>query len=249
MPKRLVIECEFCWEIVPIDEFVISERRCFSCYEFDKECSTQKCYAKNCEETHGLKIGTGWNRWYGLLRNEEMLVEEYYCEDCFEEYTTEKCRGCDKKHKFIDMTYIEDKKGINPWESFFCGDCSMTKTKIETNEYAGVMNSAVLKIFGDIMTYNELKDIADKKDDTTDLKISIQDLPNNDDELLLTIYFDNKIVFDNKINPRLLCNMSYYLEELNAYVEEQEEDDDDLTIEETKKVIDFWRQQDSKTHD
>ena len=129
--------------------------------------------------------------------------------------------------------------------------------QIKTIEYGEVLNSTILKVFGDEMTYNELKKYAKNENETTYLKVYFN---TGCDDILITIWFDNQIVMDKNVDINYRCDMFYYLAELEAEMLEKDEDedeDDDYELTEdidAEKIIDFWRQQDDKlnklkTHD
>jgi len=89
-------------------------------------------------------------------------------------------------------------------------------SSIEIIEYGEVLNSTLLTIFGDELSYNELKFYAKNKDETTYLKVEWN---RNNETQLIKVWFDNKEVMDKKYSINHSCDMFYHLSEL----EEEEE--------------------------
>ena len=83
-------------------------------------------------------------------------------------------------------------------------------SNITTTEYGEVSNQTILKIFGDEMTYNELKIYAN--DDTTHLSVEIN---RNEETQLVRVYLDGKEIMDKKYSIHYSCDMFYYLSELD----------------------------------
>lgn len=83
-----------------------------------------ECCGKHCDETNNLKLAMGWNRYH--LNEDEMITEQLFCEDCIEEYTTSKCKGCSETYKYTEMKY---RNGGNFGEAlyghndFYCIPC------------------------------------------------------------------------------------------------------------------------------
>ena len=94
---------------------------------------------------------------------------------------------------------------------------------IETIEYGEIMNYTLLKIFGDEMTYNELKFYAKNQGETTYLKI---DYNRNTETQLVRVWFNNKEVMDKKYCINHSCDMFYLLSEIESELEEEEEEED-----------------------
>jgi hypothetical protein len=82
---------------------------------------------------------------------------------------------------------------------------------IETIEYGEVINSCLIKIFGDEMTYNELKFYAENIDGTTFLKVETN---RNTETQLVRVWFDNQVVMDKKYSIHHSCDMFYLLSEI-----------------------------------
>jgi hypothetical protein len=83
---------------------------------------------------------------------------------------------------------------------------------IETIEYGDVMNSTLLKIFGDEMTYNELKFYAKNEDEATHLKVEFN---RNTETQLVRVWFDDKVVMDKKYCIHHSCDMFIFLNEID----------------------------------
>ena len=105
---------------------------------------------------------------------------------------------------------------------------------IETIEYGEIMNYTLLKIFGDEMTYNELKFYAKNQGETTYLKI---DYNRNTETQLVRVWFNNKEVMDKKYCINHSCDMFYLLSEIESELEEEEEEEDKEEEEDSKKCI------------
>jgi len=99
----------------------------------------------------------------------------------------------------------------------------MTRT-IETIEYGDIDNETLLLIFGDEMTYNELKIYEKNKDDATDLKIEWN---RNTETQLVRVWFNDKVVMDKKYSIHHSCDMFNYLSEFEPEEEEEEEEEDE----------------------
>lgn len=99
---------------------------------------------------------------------------------------------------------------------------------IETIEYGVVINSTLLKIFGDEMTYNELKFYSENKDDNTFLKIEFN---RNTETQLVRVWFDNQVVMDKKYSLHHSCDMFFYLSEMESEREKEEEEKSSNTSE------------------
>ena len=104
-------------------------------------------------------------------------------------------------------------------------------------DYGDVLHSTILKIFGDVLTYNELKNYTKDKDDTSHLEV--REFRNNHAGFVFMIVFiDKKKIMEKKYDYAEVKNMdmTYFLEELKNETydlaweeeeEEEEEDDDD----------------------
>ena len=99
---------------------------------------------------------------------------------------------------------------------------SATRT-IETTEYGEVSNSHILEIFGDEMTYNDLKFYAKNQNNTTYLKVEIN---RNEETQLVRVWLDNQIKMDKEYSIHYSCDMFYQLNELEKEIEVEEESED-----------------------
>lgn len=95
---------------------------------------------------------------------------------------------------------------------------------IETVTYGEVSNLSILTIFGNEMTYNELKFYAKDKDNTTHLKVEWN---RNTETQLVRVWFDNQVVMDKKYSVNHSCDMFYHLGEMEAEEEEETEEETD----------------------
>ena len=83
-----------------------------------------ECCGKHCSQTKNLKLVMGWNRLH--FTEKEMITEQLFCEDCIEEYTTSKCKGCSDTYKYTDMEYRDGGnfgEALYGHDDFFCKSC------------------------------------------------------------------------------------------------------------------------------
>ena len=93
--------------------------------------------------------------------------------------------------------------------------------KTEVTEYGNVLNSHLVTMFGDEMTYNELKLYGENHTKSTVLKV---EKTKNDESHFIRVWFDNQIVLEKNA----CCECSPMLNELNEYADyliQQEERD------------------------
>lgn len=115
-------------------------------------------------------------------------------------------------------------------ELVLCGDDLIT-----IEDYGYVMNSTICKIFGDEMTYNQLKKFNVFEDEETYLVVKTRQYNELDSSgytcrmLNFRVYFDNNdnevLTVNNKENYSL--DMIYYLRELETELCEEEEDSEE----------------------
>jgi len=83
----------------------------------------------------------------------------------------------------------------------------------ETKDYGDVINSTILKIFGDELTYNQIKPFTDEDEYT---KLVVKTFINNEKGFMfVTVWLDDKIVLDRNYKVGSSSVMLYYLEELD----------------------------------
>ena len=114
-------------------------------------------------------------------------------------------------------------------ELVLCGDDLIT-----IEDYGYVMNYTICKIFGDEMTYNQLKKFKLFENEETYLVVKTRQYNEIDSSgnkcrvLNFRVYFDNNdnevLNVNNKENNSL--DMIYYLRELESSLEEDSDDDD-----------------------
>ena len=95
----------------------------------------KECCGKHCGEKTGLKKGMGWNRYY--ITEKEMIKEQLFCQDCYENYTKEHCNSCNELLEYSELKYkIGGVYGnsINPCNQFFCKKCIIDLSKIDYDE-------------------------------------------------------------------------------------------------------------------
>ena len=95
---------------------------------------------------------------------------------------------------------------------------------IETIEYGMVSNSTLLKIFGDEMSYNELKFYAKDINDTTYLKVEWNRNKCFDSQLV-RVWFNESEVMDKKYSLNHSCDMFVWLGELEVEAEDEDEEE------------------------
>ena len=115
-------------------------------------------------------------------------------------------------------------------ELVLCGDDLIT-----VEDYGYVMNSTICKIFGDEMTFNQLKKFDLFENEETYLVVKTRQYNETDSSgytcrvLNFRVYFDNNdnevLSVNNKENHSL--DMIYYLRELESSLVEDEDDDED----------------------
>ena len=80
-------------------------------------------------------------------------------------------------------------------------------------DYGEVLHSTILKIFGDEMTYNELKFYTINKNDTSHL--TTRKVYNNELGFYwFDVFINNEKVMEKKYDMNWSCDMNYYLNEL-----------------------------------
>jgi hypothetical protein len=117
--------CEFCGEDNGGCKF------CYNCgqrkedeFEVEVEVEDEECCGKYCDESKNLTKAMGWNRYH--FSKEDMITEQLFCEICIEDYTTEKCKSCGEKYKFIEMEYKDGGgfgEALYGHDDFFCVPC------------------------------------------------------------------------------------------------------------------------------
>lgn len=124
----------------------------------------------------------------------------------------------------------------------FCED----NNNIEICEYGDIRNETICKIFGDELTFNELKPIYEYEMDYTTLKTeTIRNKTEPDDEnkfFVFSVYFDGKLMLDKKYSIHHSCDMFYLLGELEAELGEceEEEEEDEEEEDEEEEEDDVW---------
>jgi len=93
-------------------------------------------------------------------------------------------------------------------------------------EYGEVFHSTLLKIFGNELTYNELKFYARDKDATTYLTVETLTSSNPKDKQLITVWFYSEKVLERKYSLYHSCEMFIFLSELESELEQEEEEED-----------------------
>ena len=104
-------------------------------------------------------------------------------------------------------------------------------------DYGNVMNGTLLKIFGDEMTYNELKLYARDDDDYNYLEVHttvITDM-NNTKNHITTVFINKEQVLTTEYKENHSCVMYYYLSELEENLTDSEDEEEEEEEEEEEK--------------
>ena len=81
------------------------------------------------------------------------------------------------------------------------------------SDYGELFGSFIIEIFGDEMSYNDLKSCADSKYQTWNVKV--ERIENKEKETqLIAVYFDDKKVFEKTYFMNYSCDMFYHLSQL-----------------------------------
>lgn len=83
-----------------------------------------ECCGKHCDETKGLKLGMGWNRWHSSVTN--MITEQLWCENCYKDCVGNECKGCSEYYSYTEMTYKEGGafgEALYCYDQYFCKSC------------------------------------------------------------------------------------------------------------------------------
>jgi hypothetical protein len=97
-------------------------------------------------------------------------------------------------------------------------------------DYGQVLHSTILKIFGDEMSYNELKPYTKDENDTSKLEIITVSIGENH---LVHIIIDDVVMLDKNYSINHSCDMFIYIHEMEEewkkapYEDEDENEDED----------------------
>jgi hypothetical protein len=99
---------------------------CAGCYngEYDEEEAEPECCGKHCDETEGLKLGMGWNRWHSSVK--DMITDQLWCENCYKDCVGRECKSCSEYYPYTEMTYHKGGAFGEPCMDlamFFCKSC------------------------------------------------------------------------------------------------------------------------------
>jgi len=95
--------------------------------------------------------------------------------------------------------------------------------KIDKYDYGEVLHSTILKIFGDELTYNELKFYTRDKNVTSYLEVEDEWFSQKRDYYWRKVYINRKVILEKKYYYCHSCDMNYYLSELELEKEEEED--------------------------
>jgi len=80
-------------------------------------------------------------------------------------------------------------------------------------DYGKLFGRFIIEIFGDEMSYNDLKSYAYSKDQTWNVKV--EQIENKEKKTqLIAVYFDDKKVFEKIYSMHYSCDMFYHLSQL-----------------------------------
>ena len=96
---------------------------------------------------------------------------------------------------------------------------------IETIEYGEILNSTILKLFGNEMTFNELKFYTRDEESTTYLKVEFNRNKDYENQLV-RVWFDEQLVMCKKYSYYYSSDMFHYLNELENELKDDDEEDD-----------------------
>ena len=91
----------------------------------------------------------------------------------------------------------------------------------EVQNYGEVRNDNILIIFGDEMSYNDLRDKSKNEDDYTELVMKYVNTPDNN--RCTMVYFDDVMVLEIIRSRDYSSMMSYHLRELDIHQAEEDE--------------------------
>jgi len=106
---------------------------CANCYagEYDDK---PECCGKHCDETEGLKLGMGWNRWHSSVT--DMITEQLWCENCYKDCVGNECKSCCEYYPYTEMTYHEGGafgEALYCYDQYFCKSCVEYYNAIDYN--------------------------------------------------------------------------------------------------------------------
>jgi hypothetical protein len=105
----------------------------------EEEEDLPTCCGKHCDETEGLKLGMGWNRWHSSVK--DMITEQLWCENCYKDCVGSECKSCSEYFPYTEMTYKEGGgfgEACYCYDQFFCKSCvaSISSIDYDLDEYA-----------------------------------------------------------------------------------------------------------------
>jgi len=102
---------------------------------------------------------------------------------------------------------------------FLYYNSKITDKMREIIDYGDLQGATIVKIFGDEMTYNDLKSYAYSETQTWNLKVERIENKEKDSQLI-AVYFDDNKVFEKTYFMHYSCDMFYYLSELKINYDE-----------------------------
>jgi hypothetical protein len=100
----------------------------------DEEEAESECCGKHCDETEGLKLGMGWNRWHSSVK--DMITDQLWCENCYKDCVGRECKSCSEYYPYTEMTYHKGGAFGEPCMDlamFFCKSCVDKINSIDYN--------------------------------------------------------------------------------------------------------------------
>ena len=97
-----------------------------------------------------------------------------------------------------------------------------------TDDYGEVLNSTIVKIFGNELVFNKLERYANNRDDTTYLEVKTRKFTRDDCEYQqIRVYFDKELMLDERFIMSYSCDMFYHLVHLETEQEDEEDKDEE----------------------
>jgi len=94
----------------------------------------KECCGKHCDETIGLKLGMGWNRYHFSVA--DMIQSQLWCEYCYATNTGHNCKGCSEYYTYTEMTYQDGGafgEACYCYDQYFCKVCVANIKSINYN--------------------------------------------------------------------------------------------------------------------
>lgn len=114
--------CEECGEQFHKCDGRTQDNNVFYCYN---HCvKVPECSGKYCDREDGLQLAMGYDR--NRCDKKKLIAEQWYCEDCLPQCTTEECKGCNVNHPYTEMEFKEGGifgEALYIYNDFYCLPC------------------------------------------------------------------------------------------------------------------------------